>query len=106
MLEQVIISVFVLVFIGITVPLARNRILFKMGLRNMTRRKRYAAIVTLGLMIGTAVITASLAVGDTMDNMIESEILQDLYTTDEKIVGESLLRSEETAREAYHAGLV
>jgi len=90
MLKEVLIGIFILVLAGIMLPLFRDRILFKMGVRNMARRKRYTAIVTFGLMIGTAVITASLAVGDTMEKMIESETLSELYTTDEKIVAESL----------------
>ncbi len=58
-----------------------------MGFRNILRRKGYTLIVILGLMIGTGVISSSLVIGDTLDNMIESEILQYYYTTDEKIVG-------------------
>jgi len=65
----------------------RNRVIFRLGFRNILRRKGYALIVILGLMIGTGVISASLIIGDTMDTMIESEILEYLYTTDEKIVG-------------------
>jgi len=65
----------------------RNRIIFKMGFRNILRRKGYTLIVILGLMIGTGVISASLIIGDTMDTMIESEILEYYYTTDEIIYG-------------------
>jgi len=41
----------------------RNRIIFKMGFRNILRRKGYTLIVILGLMIGTGVISASLIIG-------------------------------------------
>ena len=58
-----------------------------MGFRNILRRKGYTLIVILGLMIGTGVISASLIIGDTMDTMIESEILEYYYTTDEIIYG-------------------
>lgn len=58
-----------------------------MGFRNILRRKGYTIIVILGLMIGTGVISASLVIGDTMDTMIESEVLEYYYTTDEIIYG-------------------
>ncbi|MFA5312681.1 MAG: ABC transporter permease, partial [Methanomassiliicoccales archaeon] len=52
----------------------RHRILFKMAKRNFTRRKGTTALVIAGLMIGTAIISTSFVVGDTMDNMILKEI--------------------------------
>lgn len=65
----------------------RNRVISKLGIRNILRRKGYAAIVILGLMIGTGVISSSLVIGDTMDNMIETEILRSYHNTDEIITG-------------------
>jgi len=88
MLETVLVGVFGVVLLGVTLPLLRQRVLLKMGIRNLARRKGYTTIVVLGLMVGTAVITASLAVGDTMDHMISSEILREYHTTDQQIVAE------------------
>jgi putative ABC transport system permease protein len=51
----------------------RNRILFTMGRRNILRRKGTTALVVCGLMVGTAIISASFIVGDTLNNMIVSE---------------------------------
>jgi putative ABC transport system permease protein len=51
-----------------------NRILFKMSIRNVIRRPSTTALVLGGLMIGTAIISASLVVGDTLDNMIDGEV--------------------------------
>jgi len=56
----------------------RNRVIFKIGIRNIYRRKGYTAIVISGLMIGTVIISASLIIGDTMENMITS-INYDIY---------------------------
>jgi putative ABC transport system permease protein len=53
-----------------------NRILFTMGCRNIQRRKGTTALVISGLMVGTAIITASFIVGDTLDNMIVSEAIK------------------------------
>ncbi len=65
----------------------RNRVISKLGIRNILRRKGYAAIVIIGLMIGTGVISSSLVIGDTMDKMIETEILRSYHKTDEIITG-------------------
>ena len=44
----------------------RNPILLKLGLRNMPRRRARSALIVVGLMLGTAIIAAALATGDTM----------------------------------------
>ncbi|MGA1792359.1 MAG: ABC transporter permease [Thermoplasmatota archaeon] len=49
---------------------ARNLVLFKISARNIVRRKGLSAIVIGGLMVGTVIISSSLVVGDTMDEMI------------------------------------
>jgi len=53
-----------------------NRILLKMSVRNVLRRPSTTALVLGGLMVGTAIISASLIVGDTLDNMIVGEVVQ------------------------------
>jgi len=65
----------------------KDKIIFRLGARNIFKRKGYAAIIILGLMVGTGVISSSLVIGDTMSNMIESEILKSFYKTDEIIQG-------------------
>jgi len=65
----------------------RNRILFKIGVRNIVRRKGYALIVIFGLIIGTVIISSSLIVGDTMDNMVTDLNYRIYGETDEIIYG-------------------
>ena len=60
----------VLVVAFILLDARRNRILFTIGARNILRRKGTTVLVVCGLMIGTAIISASFVVGDTLDNMI------------------------------------
>ena len=87
MIELFFFGIFGIIMIILAILMVSNRIIFKMGFRNILRRKGNTAIVILGLMVGTAVISSSLVIGDTMDNMIETEVLKHYYTTDEKIVG-------------------
>ncbi|MFW6064324.1 MAG: FtsX-like permease family protein [Candidatus Natronoplasma sp.] len=60
----------------------RHRVLFKMGFRNIFRRKTNTMIVILGLMIATAIISSSFGVGDTMENMVEGEVYKEWDKTD------------------------
>jgi putative ABC transport system permease protein len=60
----------VLVVAFILLDATRNRILFVIGGRNILRRKGTTALVICGLMVGTAIISASFVVGDTLNNMI------------------------------------
>ncbi len=61
----------VLVVVGLLAM--RRRMLSKMAVRNIARRKTYSAIVAAGLMIATAMIAASLTVGDTLDYVIKKD---------------------------------
>jgi len=87
MQDLVIICTFILFCLGLIIFLIRDKIIVTLGIRNIVLRKKYALLVILGLMIGTAVITSSLVVGDTMNTMVESGILETYHTTDEKIIG-------------------
>jgi putative ABC transport system permease protein len=87
MIEFIFLGLFFIILCIISVLILKDKIIFKLGVRNILKRKGYAAIVILGLMVGTGVISSSLVIGDTMNNMIESEILKSLYTTDEVIQG-------------------
>ncbi|MGH3018297.1 MAG: ABC transporter permease [Gaiellaceae bacterium] len=70
--------------LGVVAVLAiRNRILFKLGVRNIPRRRGRTALIVLGLMLGTAIIAAALATGDTMSATIRSSVLTSLGQTDE-----------------------
>jgi len=87
MFEFIFLGLFIITIGIITTLMFKNKIIFKLGARNILKRKGYAAIIILGLMVGTGVISSSLVIGDTMVNMIESEILKSFYTTDEIIQG-------------------
>jgi putative ABC transport system permease protein len=61
----------------------RNRVLLKLGVRNVGRRRARSALIVVGLMLGTAIIAAALATGDTMNHTIRSTATQALGQTDE-----------------------
>ncbi len=77
-----LIGLLVLFVIFILVDAYRYKVLFKIGVRNILRRKGNTIIVIMGLMVATAIISSSLSVGDTMDSMVEDEIYEEWHLTD------------------------
>jgi putative ABC transport system permease protein len=71
-----------LLVILILVDASSNRILFRMSIRNIVRRPGTTALVVGGLMVGTAIISASFVVGDTMDNMITDQVTKGMGFVD------------------------
>jgi putative ABC transport system permease protein len=82
--------------IGLTIALAvvlavlgafalRNRVFFRLGVRNVRRRRSRTALVVAGLMLGTTIITAALASGDTMTYTVRSSAVKTMGATDELI---------------------
>lgn len=72
----------IIVVAVVAIDAMRHRVLFKMGFRNIFRRKVDTIIVILGLLVATAIISSSFCVGDTMNNWIESDILSEWQQTD------------------------
>ncbi len=83
---MVILVVALAVALGFIALLAlRNRILFKLAVRNVGRRRGRSALIVIGLMLGTAIIAAALVTGDTMNHTVRATAVDALGTTDETI---------------------
>src|SRR6188472_4108207 len=63
----------------------RNRVLLKLGVRNLGRRRARSALIVVGLMLGTTIMASALATGDTMSHTIRSTAVQALGATDEVV---------------------
>src|SRR4051794_41914943 len=70
---------------AVTVVAARNAVFFKIGLRNIPRRRSRSALIVLGLMLGTTIIASALLTGDTMATTVRGSVLQSLGRTDEVV---------------------
>src|SRR5437763_6853718 len=72
--------------LGVVVILAsRNRVLVRLGVRNIRRRPARSALIIVGSMLGTAIIAAALATGDSMSHTIRSSATAALGRTDEVV---------------------
>jgi putative ABC transport system permease protein len=71
---------------AVVVTLAlRNRVLVRLGVRNIPRRRARSALIVTGLMLGTTIIAAALVTGDTMSHTIRSSAISSLGQTDVQV---------------------
>jgi putative ABC transport system permease protein len=71
----------------------RNRVLVRIGLRNVVRRRSRSALIVVGLMLGTAIIAAALATGDTMSHTIRTEAVRSMGQMDELVAARGAAQS-------------
>jgi putative ABC transport system permease protein len=67
----------------------RNRVFLRLALRNARRRPARSSLVVIGLMLGTTIIAAALATGDTMSHTIRSSAIAELGRTDIRVAPRS-----------------
>ncbi|HZF57549.1 MAG TPA: FtsX-like permease family protein, partial [Rubrobacter sp.] len=60
----------------------RNRVAFKMAVRNIPRRKSQSALIVLGLMLATMLFSASFTTGDTLTNSLRTQALENIGQVD------------------------
>ena len=70
----------------------RNPIFLRLGVRNVRRRRGRSLLIVAGLMLGTAIIAAALATGDTMSQTIRSSATSALGSTDEVVAAKGSRR--------------
>ncbi|MBV8821810.1 MAG: ABC transporter permease, partial [Ktedonobacteraceae bacterium] len=77
-----------LVIIGTVVLLAlMNAIFFKIGVRNIPRRRVQMALIVFALMLSTTLLSSALAIGDVITAAVQSVAVDNLGNVDELVVG-------------------
>ena len=82
----VLLGVFVATLAVVLAVGLRNRIMVKLGLRNIPRRKGQTVLIIIGIMLSTVIMAAAFGTGDTISYSIRNSALQSLGTIDEVIV--------------------
>lgn len=72
----------------------RNPVLFKMGVRNITRRPAQTSLIVLGLMLTTLLFSAALSTGDTMNYSVKKSAMDILGPVDEVVQARSITDQE------------
>jgi putative ABC transport system permease protein len=64
----------------------RRPVIFKLGVRNIPRRKAQTILIVVGLMLSTLIISAAFGTGDTMNHSISAEVYRTVGQVDELVV--------------------
>jgi putative ABC transport system permease protein len=102
-LAAALLAVLALALAALGVVALRHRVFLRLGVRNVGRRPGRSALIVTGLMLGTAIIAAALATGDTMGNTIRSAAITALGQTDEVVSAKGAQVSGATAEAAGQA---
>src|SRR5438270_6677923 len=78
-------TAFVLITLAVAFLAVRQRLLVKLGLRNIPRRRAQTVLIVVGLMLSTVLITSAFATGDTMSASIRGTIVTNLSAIDELV---------------------
>ncbi|HET9730095.1 MAG TPA: FtsX-like permease family protein [Acidimicrobiia bacterium] len=98
----VVLTVIVATGVAILVALAlRNIVFFRLGARNIGRRRGRSALIVVGLMLATTIIASALGTGDTMGRTMRASVFKSLGTTDETI---AMTSANDNGRLASQAG--
>jgi putative ABC transport system permease protein len=89
-LLAVLVATLVVTLAAVAALAARNRAFVRLGTRNAVRRRGRSVLIVAGLMLGTAIIAAALATGDTMSRTIRSSAIAALGQTDEVVAAKGL----------------
>ncbi len=84
-------SLFIDILVVIMVVLLdarRNRLVFVMAVRYALRRPATTALVVGGLMVGTAIVSATFVVSDTLDSLIVGQVTEELGEVDLVVASE------------------
>src|SRR4051812_6967504 len=72
--------------LAVTVYIAlRNPVIFRLGIRNVPRRKPQTILIVVGLMLSTLIMSAAFATGDTINYSIGDIVYKSLGRVDEVI---------------------
>ncbi|MDQ4099820.1 MAG: FtsX-like permease family protein [Chloroflexota bacterium] len=76
----------------------RRPVLFKLGVRNIPRRRAQSILIGVGLMLSTLIMSTALGVGDTVDHSATAAVYDALGHVDERVV-----RSADPVRQSSDA---
>jgi len=76
-------AAFVAAMLVVAIMAWRRRLLFKLGLRNIPRRRTQMVLIVAGLMLSAMLVSLALATGDTLAGTLRTQVLLQTGRTDE-----------------------
>ncbi len=84
-IDQLMIALLIVFGVGLVVLIVialRNRVIFKLAIRNAPRRLAQSTLIVMGLMLATLLFSASLSTGDTLSHSVRVQALKDIGEVD------------------------
>jgi putative ABC transport system permease protein len=78
----VLVAMFALSIFSVALIAWRRPVLFKLGVRNIPRRRAQSTLIVIGLMLSTLIISSALGVGDTLQHSVSSDVYRQLGHVD------------------------
>lgn len=100
-INQLLVVLLILFAVGVvvgTVIAIRNRVMFRIALRNIPRRWGQTILIVVGLMLATLLFSASFATGDTLSHSVRVIALEEIGEVDVVVRAET---KEASGRLAY-----
>src|SRR5687768_4344591 len=84
-----LVAVLGLCLLSVALAAWRRPVMFKLGVRNIPRRKAQTTLIVVGLMLSTLIISAALGTGDTLHHSLTKDSYENLGHVDQLIVPSS-----------------
>lgn len=84
-LLYILLGALALILLGVSLTAWRYPVPFRLGMRNLTRRKSQTFLIISGLALSTLIITSALGVGDTIDYSVKAAVYDDLGGIDVQV---------------------
>ncbi len=88
-MNNIMIVMLVLLVLSLTAVIwvaIRRTVIFRMGMRNIPRRKAQSGLIVAGLMLATLISAAALTVGDTLNHSVGGEVYDTFAEADQMVV--------------------
>src|SRR3989442_7624445 len=86
-LTIILLAITISIIVGVGLLALTNAIFFKIGMRNIPRRRTQMLLIVFALMLSTTLLSSVLATGDVMTAAVQSVAVYNLGNVDETIEG-------------------
>ena len=84
-IDQLTVTLLIIFGIGVAIMslvALRNRVMFKIAVRNIPRHRAQSLLIVVGLVLATMLFSASFTMGDTLTNSIRALVVRNLGEVD------------------------
>src|SRR5919112_1376353 len=85
-IATVLVALLALCLLSVAWVAWRRPVIFKLGVRNIPRRRAQTSLIVIGLMLSTLIILAALGTGDTLDYSLTKDVYDNYGNVDTVVV--------------------